>query len=64
MVGVEVPAGEFEGVKRSVRQEMKKKKKKEMRREEPVNEICGGNGWGRWEARVNLKFWLDRKSVV
>ena len=28
MVGVEVPAGEFEGVKRSVRREMKKKKRK------------------------------------
>ena len=53
MVGVEVPAREFEGVKRSVRGEMKKKKKKEMRREERVKEIrenceiCGGNGWGR-----------------
>ena len=30
MVGVEVPAGEFEGVKRSLRQEMKKKKKNEL----------------------------------
>ena len=54
MVGVEVLAREFEGVKRSVRQEMKKKKKKEMRRKESVKEIrenceiCGGNGWGRW----------------
>ena len=41
MVGVEVSAGEFEGVKRSVRQEIKKKKKKEMRREEPVKERKG-----------------------
>ena len=63
MVGVEVPAREFEGVKRSVRGEMKKKKKKEMRREERVKEIrenceiCGGNGWGSWEAHVNLKIW-------
>ena len=38
MVGVEVLVGEFEGVKRSVRREMKKKKKKEMRREEPLKE--------------------------
>ena len=28
IVGVEVPAGEFEGVKRNVRREMQKKKKK------------------------------------
>ena len=65
MVGVEVPVGEFEGVKRNVRREMKKKKKKEMRREEPVKEIrenceiCGGNGWGRcgfgtWEPKKYL----------
>ena len=39
--GIEVPAGEFEGVKRSVRQEMKKEEKKEMRSEEPVKEIRG-----------------------
>ena len=34
IVGVEVPAGEFEGVKRNVRREMKKKKKKEKRSKE------------------------------
>ena len=28
MVGVEVPAGEFKGVKRSVRQEMKRRKER------------------------------------
>ena len=39
--GMEVPIGEFEGVKRSVRQEMKKKKKKEMRSEKPIKEIRG-----------------------
>ena len=39
--GIEVPAGEFEGVKRSVRLEMKKKKNKEMRSEEPIKEIRG-----------------------
>ena len=39
--GMEVPVGEFKGVKRSVRWEMKKKKKKEMTSEEPVKEIRG-----------------------
>ena len=39
--GMEVLAGECEGVKRSVRREMKKKKKKEMRSEELVKEIRG-----------------------
>ena len=39
--GIEVPAEEFEGVKRSVRREMRKKKKKEMRREELVKETWG-----------------------
>ena len=38
---MEVLAGEFKGVKRSVRWEMKKKKKKEMKSEEPVKEIRG-----------------------
>ena len=37
--GMEVPAGVFKGVKRSVRWEMKKKKKKEMTSEETVKEI-------------------------
>ena len=39
--GMEVPTEEFEGVKRSVRWELKKKKKKEMRSEELVKEIRG-----------------------
>ena len=66
MVGVEVPAGEFEGVKRSVRREMKKKKKNEMRRKEPVKEIrenceiCGGNGWGRW----GFGTWETKKYLI
>ena len=39
--GMEVLLGKFEGVKRSVRPEMKKKKNKEMRSEESVKEIRG-----------------------
>ena len=61
---MEVLAGEFEGVKRSIRQKMKKKKKKEKRSEEKWGagqrdkEMSENEWWGSWEARETYKIWL------
>ena len=53
--GVEVPVREDVRVERSVWEKTKKMKRKDewagQRGEIRWSEMCGGNGWGSWEAR-------------